>query len=190
MERIKAIKAMYPAAHKSAAILPVLDIAQRQHGWLPIAAMNKVAEVIGVPRMRIYEVATFYTMYNRKPMGKHHVQVCTTTPCMLRGAEEVLRTAEKHLGIHAGQTTADGKFTLSEVECLGACANAPMMQIDDDYYEDLTLQDTVRILDVVKDGKRPKAGPQSGRLAAEPITGLTTLKSKPYGPGFGVRGDL
>ncbi|KHJ43545.1 NADH-quinone oxidoreductase, E subunit [Trichuris suis] len=190
MERIKAIKAMYPVAHKSAAILPVLDIAQRQHGWLPISAMNKVAEVIGVPRMRIYEVATFYTMYNRKPMGKHHVQVCTTTPCMLRGAEEVLRTAEKHLGIHASQTTADGEFTLSEVECLGACANAPMMQIDDDYYEDLTLQDTVRILDTVKNGKRPKAGPQSGRLAAEPITGLTTLKSKPYGPGFGVRSDL
>ncbi|TGZ50434.1 hypothetical protein CRM22_010827 [Opisthorchis felineus] len=117
-------------------MIPALDLAQRQHGWLPISAMNKVAEILGVPPMRAYEVATFYTMFNRQPVGKFHVQLCTTTPCMLGGvgSDLILDTIQKHLGIKAGQTTKDNLFTLTEVECLGACTNAPMMQINDDYY--------------------------------------------------------
>ncbi|KRZ03748.1 Cullin-4B, partial [Trichinella zimbabwensis] len=185
MKRIEAIKAIYPVGYTSAAILPVLDLAQRQHGWLPISALNKVADVIGVPKMRIYEVATFYTMYNRQKVGKYHVQVCTTTPCMLRGADQILKHAKKEcLGNDAvGESSDDFMFTVSEVECLGACANAPMMQINDDYYEDLTCDDVSRILNEIRAGKKPKMGPQSGRLAAEPISGLTSLTSTPYGPG-------
>ncbi|KAL1244612.1 NADH dehydrogenase [ubiquinone] flavoprotein 2 [Trichinella spiralis] len=188
MKRVEAIKALYPVGYTSAAILPVLDLAQRQHGWLPISAMNKVADVIGVPKMRIYEVATFYTMYNRQKVGKYHVQVCTTTPCMLRGADQILKHVKKEcLGSDAvGENSQDFMFTVSEVECLGACANAPMMQINDDYYEDLTYDDVTRIFNEIRAGKKPKMGPQSGRLAAEPISGLTSLTSTPYGPGFKV----
>ncbi|KRZ61961.1 Cullin-4A, partial [Trichinella nativa] len=192
MKRVEAIKALYPVGYTSAAILPVLDLAQRQHGWLPISAMNKVADVIGVPKMRIYEVATFYTMYNRQKVGKYHVQVCTTTPCMLRGADQILKHVKKEcLGSDAvGETSQDFMFTVSEVECLGACANAPMMQINDDYYEDLTYDDVTRIFGEIRAGKKPKMGPQSGRLAAEPISGLTSLTSTPYGPDkFGDSGE-
>lgn len=115
--------------HSNAALIPLLDLAQRQAGWLPISAMNYVAEYLNMPRIRVYEVATFYTMFNRDPMGKYHVQVCTTTPCMLRGAEDVQHYIEKKLGIKNGETTKDGLFTLSVVECLGACVNAPMLQV-------------------------------------------------------------
>ncbi|CAJ0587482.1 unnamed protein product, partial [Mesorhabditis spiculigera] len=160
LKRIEAIKGIYPEGHKSAALIPVLDLAQRQHGWLPISAMHEVAKVCGVPRMRVYEVATFYTMFNRQPVGKHFLQVCATTPCMLRGAESITACIEKKLGIHAGETTADGLFTLAEVECLGACVNAPMVQINDDYYEDLTAADMNEIIDELKAGKRPIPGPK------------------------------
>lgn len=118
------------------------------------------------------------------------VAVCTTTPCMLKGAEEHVKYIEKKLGIHVGETSKDGLFTLSEVECLGACVHAPMMAINDDYYEDLQLKDTEEILNECKAGKKPFPGPRSGRLAAEPITGLTTLTGTPTGPGFGLRKDL
>uniref|UniRef100_A0ABI7W9K3 NADH dehydrogenase [ubiquinone] flavoprotein 2, mitochondrial n=1 Tax=Felis catus TaxID=9685 RepID=A0ABI7W9K3_FELCA len=133
-KRIEAIVGNYPEGHKAAAVLPVLDLAQRQNGWLPISAMNKVAEVLQVPPMRVYEVATFYTMYNRKPVGKYHIQVCTTTPCMLRNSDSILEAIQKKLGIKVGETTPDKLFTLIEVECLGACVNAPMVQINDNYY--------------------------------------------------------
>ena len=112
----------------------MLDLAQRQQGWLPLSAMNKVAEILKMPQMRVYEVATFYTMFIREPIGKYHIQVCTTTPCWLQNSDGIVKTIEKHLGIHMGQTTNDKLFTLSEVECLGACVNAPMVQINDDYY--------------------------------------------------------
>ncbi|KAJ1362429.1 hypothetical protein KIN20_021967 [Parelaphostrongylus tenuis] len=124
-KRLDAIIANYPEGHKAAALIPALDLAQRQHGWLPISAMHEVARILEVPRMRAYEVATFYTMFNRQPVGKYFLQVCATTPCMLRGAETITATIEKNLGIHVGETTKDGLFTLAEVECLGACANAP-----------------------------------------------------------------
>jgi len=190
LKRAEAIINNYPVGYKSAAVIPVLDLAQRQYGWLPISAMHKVAELLEMPRMRVYEVATFYTMFIRKPIGKHHVQVCTTTPCWLRGSTEILEAVEKHLGIKVGETTKDNQFTLSEVECLGACVNAPMIQVNDTYYEDLTTKDCKEILDDLKAGRCPKAGPRSSRLASEPAGGLTSLTEPPYGPGFKVRSDL
>ncbi|KAF8783224.1 NADH dehydrogenase flavoprotein like [Argiope bruennichi] len=189
-KRAESIITIYPEGHESAAVIPLLDLAQRQYGWLPLSAMNYVADYLKMPRMRVYEVATFYTMFNREPTGKYHVQVCTTTPCMLRGAEEVVERCKKNLGIKVGEMTKDGMFTLTEVECLGACVNAPMLQINDNYYEDLSLDDVDEILNDLKAGRIPKAGPRSGRLACEPASGLTSLTEPPPGPGVGVRSDL
>jgi NADH dehydrogenase (ubiquinone) flavoprotein 2 len=210
-KRVDAILAMYPDGHKTAAVIPLLDLAQRQHdGWLPLSAMNKVAEILKMARMRVYEVghslfcssheihiylrsiqvATFYTMFNRNPIGKYHIQVCTTTPCWLRNSDGIVKKIEDKLGIHVGQTTPDGLFTLSEAECLGACVNAPMLSINDDYYEDLTEDEIVHILDEVKQGRKPKAGPRSKRYAAEPFGGLTSLTEPPKGPGFQLRKEL
>lgn len=115
-------------------MIPLLDLAQRQHGWLPISAMHKVAEILNLPRMRVYEVATFYTMFNRRPMGKYHVQICTCTPCWLRDSDSIVEAVTKTTNCELGGTSADKLFTISEVECLGACANAPMFQVNDDYY--------------------------------------------------------
>lgn len=195
LKRVESIKAQFPVEHQAAGILPVLDLAQRQNGnWLSLTAMNKVAETLSVSKIRVYEVATFYTMYNRDPIGKYHVQVCTTTPCMLRKAYPILETVKKTLGINVGETTKDGLFTLSEVECLGACANAPMMQVNDDFYEDLEENTTVSVLEGLARGERPKIGPQACerglRFAAEPHTGLTSLTEPPKGPGFKVMPDL
>ncbi|EEB11894.1 NADH-ubiquinone oxidoreductase 24 kDa subunit, putative [Pediculus humanus corporis] len=190
MKRAEAIMAIYPEGHKRAALLPLLDLAQRQHGWLPISAMHKVAEILNLPKMRVYEVATFYTMYMRKPMGKYHIQVCTTTPCWLRDSDSIMNVIKKKLNINVGETTKDKLFTLSEVECLGACVNAPMVQINDDYYEDLTEESMNQILEDLANGRKPKAGPQSGRCSCEPHGGLTSLTTEPPGPGVGVRSDL
>lgn len=190
MKRVEGIVSNYPKAHRAAAVIPVLDLAQRQHGWLPISAMNKVAKMLGMSKMRVYEVATFYTMFNRNPVGKYHIQICTTTPCMLCDSTGILNTIREKLGVEVGQTTSDGIFTLTEVECLGACVNAPMIQINDNYYEDLTKKDTEFILDELMAGRTPKAGPYNGRFTAEPLGKLTTLTEPPTGPGFGVRQDL
>lgn len=136
--------------------MPLLDLGQRQHGFTSISVMNEVARILEMPPMRVYEVATFYTMYNREPVGKFFVQVCTTTPCMLGGcgSDKIMKAIEGHLGIHSGQTTEDGLFTMLEVECLGACVNAPMVQINDDYYEDLTPESVVTLLDALRDSAR------------------------------------
>lgn len=190
MKRAEAIMSIYPSGHKRAAVIPLLDLAQRQHGWLPLTAMHEVARILDMPRMRVYEVATFYTMFMRNPVGKFHIQVCTTTPCWLCGSDEIMSTIKEHLGIGVGETTKDGKFTLSEVECLGACVNAPMFQVNDDYYEDLTVSDTKQILSALSKGETPKAGPRSGRFACEPKGGLTSLTSPPTGPGFGIQEGL
>lgn len=132
---VKKILAKYPNNYKQSAIIPLLDLAQRQcDNFLPLAAMNKVAEIVGVAPVRVYEVASFYTMFNRERVGKYFIQLCGTTPCMVNGSEEIKATICKHLGIEDGGTTPDGMFTLKEVECLGACANAPMIQINDDFY--------------------------------------------------------
>ncbi|KAJ3412081.1 ndufv2NADH dehydrogenase flavoprotein subunit 2 [Chytridiales sp. JEL 0842] len=191
LARAQSIINKYPPQYKKAAVIPLLDLGQRQNGWTSISVMNYVAELLEMPPMRVYEVATFYTMFNRQPVGKYFLQVCTTTPCQLCGAQNIVETVEKHLGIKVGETTSDKLFTLVEVECAGACANAPVMAINDDYYEDLTSETTIKLLDTLKAGKKPaKLGPQSSRQTSEPITGLTTLTSEPTGPGFGVRSDL
>ncbi|XP_055388177.1 NADH dehydrogenase [ubiquinone] flavoprotein 2, mitochondrial [Condylostylus longicornis] len=186
-KRVEAILSIYPEGHKRGAMIPLLDLAQRQHGWLPISAMHKVAEILGLPNMRVYEVATFYTMFMRKPTGTYHIQVCTTTPCWLRGSDEILECCKKSLGIGVGETTKDNKFTISEVECLGACVNAPMIAVNDDYYEDLTEKDMQEIINDLKSGKAPRAGPRNGRFASEPKGGLTSLTEEPKGPGFGMQ---
>jgi len=190
LERIDSLIRCYPQGYKQAAVMPVLDLAQRQHGWLPIAAMNEVARILEMPRMRVYEVATFYTMYRRDPCGRFRLQVCGTTPCMLRGAESIIEHLSAKLGIPVGGTTADGLFTLTEVECLGACVNAPMIQINDDYHEDLTPADVDYLLDELRAGRRPLPGPRSGRCASEPLCGLTSLKEPPKAPGFGLQPGL
>ncbi|KAJ3210153.1 NADH:ubiquinone oxidoreductase 24 [Dinochytrium kinnereticum] len=189
-KRAKEIMNMYPPQYKKAAIIPLLDLGQRQNGFTSISVMNHVAKLVDVPPMRVYEVATFYTMFNREPVGKHFLQVCTTTPCQLCGANDIVKAVEDHLGIKVGGTTKDKLFTLVEVECAGACSNAPVMAVNDDYYEDLTPQTTMKLLDDIKAGRPTKLGPQSSRQTSEPITGLTTLTSEPTGPGFGVRADL
>ncbi len=177
LAKSKEIIARYPEGRQASAVMPLLDLAQRQsEGWLPRAAMDHVAEMLGMPRIRVYEVATFYTMYNLAPVGKHFVQVCTTTPCWLRGSDEVLGACTRKLGIQPGQTTEDGQFTLLEVECQGACVNAPMLLVGDDYYEDLDAASTEVILEALAKGEQPAAGSQKGRRSTEPFGGLTTLK--------------
>jgi NADH-quinone oxidoreductase subunit E len=181
-KKAKAIVARYPAGRQKSAIIPLLDIAQRQvgaetntQGWLPIPVIEFVAAELGMPYIRAYEVATFYTMFNLAPVGRHHVQVCGTTPCMLRGSDDVLAACYAR-GLKKGHTTADGLFTLTEVECLGACANAPMVQINDDNYEDLTFESMTAILDDLAAGKQPKIGPQVERKTSCPEGGPSTLK--------------
>lgn len=178
-ENVKAAEAViakYPEGWQASAVMPLLDLAQRQNdGWLPRVAMDYVAEILGMPPIRVYEVATFYTMYNLKPVGKHHVQICTNLPCWLRGSDEVVGQCKKKLGIEVGETTQDGLFTLSEAECLGACVNAPMMQINDDFYEDLDATSTETILVELAAGGKPKTGSQIGRYTCEPVDGLTSL---------------
>jgi NADH-quinone oxidoreductase E subunit len=177
LKRAEAIIAKYPPGRQASAVMPLLALAQRQNGgWLTQATMDYVANFLKMPSIRVYEVASFYTMYNLKPVGRHHVQVCTNLPCWLRGSDVVAETCRRTLGIDFGETTADGQFTLSEVECLGACVNAPMMQIDDDYYEDLDPDTTRAVLAVLKQGGKPKTGSQIGRQSCEPKTGLTVLK--------------
>ncbi|KAI8911590.1 thioredoxin-like [2Fe-2S] ferredoxin-domain-containing protein [Gorgonomyces haynaldii] len=190
LERAKEIIAKYPPQYKRGATMPLLDLGQRQLGYTSISVMNYVAQLLDVPPMRVYEVATFYTMYNRDPVGKYFVQVCTTTPCQLCGANDILKTLEETLGIKVNETTPDGKFTLVEVECAGACVNAPVVAMNDDYYEDLTPESTVKLIESYKQGNPLKPGPLSGRQSCEPKTGLTSLTTEPYGPGFGVRSDL
>ena len=179
MDAATAIIARYPAGWQASAVMPLLDIAQRQNGGhLTPVAMDYVAEILDMPTIRVYEVATFYTMYNHKPIGKHHVQVCTNLPCWLRGSDSIVGTCRKFLDIGNHETTEDGMFTLTEVECLGACVNAPMMQIGDDYYEDLDAEATLEILSKLKAGSTPKTGSQIQRVSCEPVTGLTSLEEQ------------
>ena len=176
------IVARYPEGRQMSASIPFLDLAQRQvgaetgtQGWLPIPVQEFVARELGMPPVRVLEVSTFYTMFNLAPVGRFHVQVCGTTPCMLRGSDDVLDACYKR-GLRKGHTTEDGLFTLTEVECLGACANAPMVQINDDNYEDLTEERMAAILDALASGKSPKPGPQVDRQTSCPEGGATTLK--------------
>lgn len=181
LEKAKAIIAKYPEGRQQSAVMPLLDIGQRQNGgWLTRETMDYIADMLSMPAIGVYEVATFYTMYNHAPIGRFHVQVCTNLPCWLRGSDGIAEACKKATGLNWGQSDADGTFTLTEVECLGACVNAPMMQINDDYYEDLTPESAEKILNALRNGETPKPGPQpqadgQQRQTCEPITGLTSL---------------
>ncbi|MEI6558448.1 MAG: NADH-quinone oxidoreductase subunit NuoE [Rhodospirillaceae bacterium] len=179
LAKAEKIIARYPAERKASAVIPLLHLAQLQNdNWLPRVAMDVVADMLGMARIRVYEVATFYTMYNHKPVGKHLIEVCTTTPCWLRGSDEVLGACKRRLGIDPGETTADGQFTLVEVECAGACVNAPAVAIGEDYYEDLDGPAIVAIIDQLERGETPTPGSQIGRHGSCPATGPTTLTTK------------
>ncbi len=181
---VPTIIARYPPGRQRSAVMPLLDLAQRQvgaetntQGWLPLPVIEFVARQLDMPAIRVLEVASFYMMYNLVPVGKFHVQVCGTTPCMLRGSDEIMAACTAR-GMAKGHTSDDGLWTLSEVECMGNCASAPMVQINDDNYEDLTPADMDRILDVLAAGKQPKTGTQiKGRHTVEPLGGPTTLKA-------------
>ena len=175
-KRIGAILAKYPKDRKASAVIPLLDLAQRQHGnWIPMKAVEEVAGILGMAEIRVLEVATFYTMFNLSPVGRYLIQACGTTPCWLRGSDDVMRCIFDKLGIRPGETSACGRFTLLEVECLGACVNAPMVQINDDYYEDLDYVSMGMLIEQMQDGKLPQHGSVRGRPGSQPEPGPTTL---------------
>lgn len=179
--------ARYPAGKQQSAVMPMLDLAQRQvaedgakadpvyGGWVPRAAMDHIAEVLGMPPIKVYEVATFYSMYNTAPVGKYLVQICTTTPCWLCNSDAIVKACKDHLKIGMNETTEDGMFSLMEVECLGACVNAPMIQINDDYFEDLNYDSMIQLMKDLAAGKKPSVGSQTGRKASMAVGGPTTL---------------
>jgi NADH-quinone oxidoreductase subunit E len=180
-KQVATVIGRYPPGRQQSAIIPLLDLAQRQigaetntQGWLPIPVIEAIAHQLNMPPIRAYEVATFYTMFNLAPVGRFHVQVCGTTPCMLRGSDDVLAACYRK-GLKKGSTTPDGLFTLTEVECLGACANAPMVQINDDNFEDLTFDSMTAVLDALAKGDAPKPGPQIDRQTSCPEGGPTSL---------------
>lgn len=175
LDRARREIAKYPQGRQASAVLAVLDIAQRQHGWVSDAVFASVAALLDMPRIRVVEVASFFTMINTAPVGKYLLQFCTTTPCWLRDSADVVAAAQKHLGITFGETTEDGIFTMREVECLGACVNAPIVQINDDMYEDLTGPRIVELLDALRAGDTPPHGAQITRQNSAPIGGPTTL---------------
>ncbi|MEE8272348.1 MAG: NADH-quinone oxidoreductase subunit NuoE [Alphaproteobacteria bacterium] len=175
LERATAIIAKYPDGRQQSAVIPLLDIAQRQHdNWLPRAAMDHVADLLQMPRIRAYEVASFYTMFNVAPVGRLLVQVCTTTPCWLCGSDDVLRAIKHRTGLGPGESSDD--VTVVEVECLGACVNAPMVQINDDYYEDLDYDRTCVVIDALRQGVKPDIGSQTGRPGGQAQAGPTSLR--------------
>ena len=175
--------AKYPEGRQKSAVMPLLDLAQRQvgaetdtQGWLPLPVMEYVADYLDMPVIRVVEVATFYFMYNLVPVGKFHVQVCGTTPCMLRGSDDIIAACKKR-GMEKGKVSEDGLWTLTEVECMGNCATAPMVQINDGNYEDLTVERLDAVLDALAAGEQPKEGTQEpGRHTSEPSGGPTTLR--------------
>ncbi|WP_428392164.1 complex I 24 kDa subunit family protein [Lichenicoccus sp.] len=183
---IAPILAHYPEGRQASGVIPLLYLVQKQmrrqtgSAWVPRVGMDAVAARLSMPPIRVYEVATFYLMFNTKPVGRHHLQICTTTPCWLRGSDAVVAACRAATGIRGWEeTSADGLFTMTEVECLGACANAPMMQINDDYYEDLDGPRTTLLLEALQRGELPKPGSSIGRCASAPIGERTTLLSPP-----------
>lgn len=175
-KKVKAHIAKYPAGRQRSAVMPLLWLAQEQNGgWISREAIEHIAELLGMPKIQVLEVATFYSMYILKPIGKHHVQLCGTTPCWLRGSDEVMRAC-KDFGLEKGKTTGDGLFHLTEVECLGACCNAPMVQIGDHYYEDLDYDRMTALLEAFKRGETPEPGPQTDRQGSAPEGGPTVLR--------------
>ncbi len=174
--------AKYPAGRQASAVLPLLDLAQRQMGritgsaWVSIAAMDEIGRILDMPPIRVYEVATFYLMFNMAPVGKFHLQLCTTTPCWLRGSDDIVQACRDVTGIKGWkENSADGLFTMTEVECVGACVNAPILQVNDDFYEDMDSERTKALLESLKRGVVPKFGSMTGRQTSAPDGGPTTL---------------
>ncbi len=174
--------AKYPDGRQASAVVPALWQAQKQNdNWLPQAAIEKVAETLGMAKIRVLEIATFYSMFNLEPVGKYYIQLCGTTPCMLAGSDDLIQVLRRRIGPQR-RVTDDGLFSWLEVECLGACCNAPMVQINDDYYEDLTAENFEKLLDNLAAGRPVKIGSQTGRVSSEPEGKLTSLTSL-YGDG-------
>jgi NADH-quinone oxidoreductase subunit E len=175
--RCEEILQKYPEGREASAVLPLLWLAQKQNDfWLPRPAIEKVAQMLGMPYIRVLEIATFYTMFNLAPVGRFHIQMCGTTPCVLAGSDAIKAVLHRRIG-GQGHVTADGTFSWVEVECLGACCNAPMVQINEDYYEDLTPENFEKLLDDLAAGRPVKTGSQTGRVSSEPAGGLTSLTS-------------
>ncbi len=172
----------YPPGRQASAVIPILWRGQEQEGWVTKPMIEEVGRMLGMPYIRVLEVATFYTMFNLHPIGKHLVQVCTTTPCWLRGSDDIVATCKKNIHPEQGAISADGEFTWVEMECLGACVNAPMVLIDKDPYEDLDAKKLANILAAFRRGEQPKPGPQSERHSSEPIGGPTTLTGDRFEP--------
>ncbi len=166
--------AKYPVGREASAIISLLWQAQKQEGWVSEPAIRAIGDMLGMPYIRALEIATFYTMFNLSPVGEHYVQLCGTTPCWLRGADELKEVCRKHIGPE-GHVSEDGKLSWLEVECLGACVNAPMVQIGDDFYEDLDASKLETILTKLRNGEQVEPGPQSARHSSEPLGGLTSL---------------
>ena len=177
--KIQEILKNYPSNKKKSAVMPLLYLAQRQNNnWIPLAAIRLIADILEMTYIKVYEVATFYTMYNLAPVGKFFVQVCTTTPCMIRGANKIVEACKKNISEKQGHVNKESDSSWIEVECLGACVNAPMIQINDDYFEDLNFDKVETIFNKFKEGALPKVGSQSGRKGSEPIQNRTTLLDK------------
>lgn len=168
--------AKFPPGRQASAVIALLWRGQELEGWVTKPMVEHVAQRLGMPYIRVLEVATFYTMFNLEPVGEHLVQVCTTTPCWLRGSDDIVAVCKKQIAERPHAISKDGKFSWMEVECLGACVNAPMLQIGKDFYEDLDGPATEKILDAFRRGEHPRPGPQSGRRSSEPIGGASTLK--------------
>ena len=172
----KQIIAKYPEGKQQSAVMSLLYLAQNQNqNWIPLAAMKYIAKLLNMPYIKVYEVATFYSMYNLAPVGKYFVQVCTTTPCMIRGANQLIEACKEKISQNESELSSDKNCSWIEVECLGACVNAPMMQINDDYYEDLDKNKTLKILDKILNGETPKPGSYRGRVNNEPENNRKTL---------------
>ena len=176
LEAAKVIINRYPKNKQQSAVMALLYIAQKQNeNWIPLAAMKFIGKYLDMPYIKVYEVATFYTMYNLAPVGKHFIQVCTTTPCMIRGAYKLVEACKEKISENENEISKGKNCSWMEVECLGACVNAPMMQINNDYYEDLDKEKTLKILDKILDGETPKPGSYRGRINNEPENNRKTL---------------
>jgi len=176
LEAAKSIIAKYPKDKQQSAVMALLYIAQKQNSnWIPLVAMKYIGKLLDMPYIKVYEVATFYTMYNLAPVGKHFIQICTTTPCMIRGAYKLVEACKEKISENENELSKDQSCSWMEVECLGACVNAPMLQINDDYYEDLDKEKTLKILDKILTGETPKPGSYRGRLNNEPENNRKTL---------------
>ena len=176
-KKIEVIMKKYPNDRQASAVMPLLDLAQREAGgWLPVSALETVADKVGLAYMRVLEIASFYTMYNLKPVGKWHLQLCGTTPCWLRGSDDILKAIFDTLKLKPNETSKNGEFTLTPVECLGACVNAPILQVNDDFYEDLDYESTKKLINSLIENKQPKFGSFKKRKS-EPENGSTVLLS-------------